>query len=49
MGKNRFKEYWKVIATIWLDKNIKESNPWWEFSAAVKEFNRQHSDLIKAS
>jgi hypothetical protein len=49
MGENRFKEYRKLIATIWQDRNIKESDPWWEFSAAVKEFNEQCSDLIKAS
>ena len=49
MGENWFKEYRKVIPTIWQDKNIKESDPWWEFSAAVKEFNQQHSNLIKAS
>ncbi len=49
MGENRFKEYHKLIATIWQDKNIKECDPWWEFSAAVKEFNQQPSDSIKAS
>ena len=49
MGENRFKEYRKLIPKIWQDKNIQDSDPWWEFSAAVKEFNQQRSDLITAS
>jgi len=36
MGGNRFKEYRKVIAAIWQDNNIKETDPWWEFITAIK-------------
>jgi hypothetical protein len=49
MGENRFKEYRKVIPKIWDNKDAKDSDPWWEFSAAVDEFNRHRRDLIQAS
>jgi hypothetical protein len=26
-----------------------KSDPWWEFSAAIKEFNKKQQDLIRAS
>jgi hypothetical protein len=41
MGENRFKEYHKLIPSIWEDKDSKESDPWWNFSQAVEEFNQQ--------
>ena len=49
MGENRFKEYHKLIASIWEDKDAKESDPWWKFSQAVEEFNQQRWDKITAS
>ena len=49
LGENRFKEYRKLIPRIWENKDVKESDPWWEFSSAVQEFNQQRRDLIKAS
>ncbi len=38
-----------MIPKIWDNKDAKDSNPWWEFSAAVDEFNQHHRDLIQAS
>jgi hypothetical protein len=41
LGENRFKEYQKVIAQIWENKDVKEMDSWWEFSSAIQEFNQQ--------
>jgi hypothetical protein len=49
LGENRFKKYRKLIARIWENKDVKETDPWWEFSSAVQEFNQQQRDLIKPS
>jgi len=49
MGENRFKEYRKLIPSIWEDKDAKESDPWWNFSQAVEEFNQQRRNKITAS
>ena len=49
MGENRFKEYHKLIPSIWEDKDAKESDPWWNFSQAVEEFNQQRRNKITAS
>jgi hypothetical protein len=38
-----------VIATIWQDNNIIETDPWWEFSTSIEEFNHQCSNLIQVS
>jgi hypothetical protein len=37
LGENRFKEYQKLIARIWENTDVKELDPWWEFSSAVQE------------
>jgi hypothetical protein len=39
VGENRFKEYGKVIPNYWDNKDAKDSDLWWDFSAAVDEFN----------
>ena len=49
MSENRFKEFRKLIFRIWENDSVKENDPWWEFSAAVDEFNKQQRDLIKSS
>jgi hypothetical protein len=49
LGESRFKEFQKLIPRLWENPTAKESDPWWEFSAAVKEFNKQRRDLIRAS
>jgi len=49
LGENRYKEFRKLIPRIWENPWVKESDPWWEFSGAVKEFNKQRRDLIMAS
>ena len=49
LGENRFKEFWKLIPCIWENPSARDSDPWWEFSAAVQEFNKQWQDLIRAS
>jgi len=41
MGESWVKEYHKLIPSIWEDKDAKESDPWWNFSQAVEEFNQQ--------
>ncbi len=49
MGENRFKEYRKLIPSIWEDKDAKESDTWWNFLQAAEEFNLQWRDRITAS
>jgi hypothetical protein len=39
ISENRFKEYRKVIAKIWENDQVKDTDPWWEFSSAIDEFN----------
>jgi hypothetical protein len=38
-----------VIPKIWDNKDAKDSDPWWECSAAVDECNRHHRGLFQAS
>jgi hypothetical protein len=49
MSENRFKEFRKLIFRICENDSVKENDPWWEFSAAVDEINKQWRDLIKSS
>jgi hypothetical protein len=49
MGENRLKEYHKVIAKIWENNVVKDTDPWWEFSSAVEDFNQQWQDLVQPS
>ena len=49
MGENRFKEYRKMIPAIWENPMVTETDPWWNFSQAVEEFNQQCQDKIKSS
>jgi hypothetical protein len=49
ISENRFKEYRKVIAKIWENDQVKDTDPWWEFSSAIDEFNQQRRDLIQPS
>ncbi len=41
MSENRFKEFRKLIFRICENDSVKENDPWWEFSAAVDEINKQ--------
>jgi hypothetical protein len=47
MGENRFKEYHKLNPSIWEEKDAKDSDPWWDLSQAVEEFNQQSREETK--
>jgi len=49
MGENQFKEYRKMIAMIWENDEVKDTDPRWEFSSAVEEFNQQWQNLVQPS
>jgi hypothetical protein len=49
MRENWFKEYCKVIAKIWENNEVKDTDPWWEISSAVEEFNQQGQNLVQPS
>jgi hypothetical protein len=49
MGENRFKEYRKLIAKIWANKERMDNDPWWGFSEAVDKFNSQRKKLVRVS
>jgi hypothetical protein len=35
LGENRVKEFQKLIPCIWENPSTRDSDPWWEFLAAV--------------
>jgi hypothetical protein len=41
MSENRFKEFRKLIFRVQENDSAKETDPWWEFTAAVDEFSKQ--------
>jgi hypothetical protein len=49
MVENRFKEYRKMIAKIWKNEEVKDTDPWWEFLSALEEFNQQQQNLVQPS
>jgi hypothetical protein len=49
MGEHRFKDYRKLVAKIWETKEAQDNDPWWEFSLAVTEFNKQRKLLVRPS
>jgi len=49
MRPYRFKEFRRFLPEAWVDFDLKESNdPWWQFQAAVTEFNNLRSETIRA-
>ena len=39
MAFSRFKDFRRFLPSIYADESKKDSDPWWEFSGAVEEFN----------
>ena len=49
MHPYHFKEFCHFLPEVWLGYNLKESNdPWWQFQAAVGQFNNLRSERIHA-
>jgi len=49
MHPHWFKEFCHFLPEVWLGYNLKESNdPWWQFQAAVGQFNNLRSERIHA-
>ena len=46
MRNYRFKEWRSYIPFFYKDANVKDSDPWWEFVSAVKDFNRNRLELL---
>lgn len=46
MVETRFKEIRKYIPFLWADNTKKNTDPWWQFSTAVDEFNRNRKDVV---
>jgi len=45
----RFRQFRDYFPVIFQDNSVKDTDPWWQFSGAVKEFNDIRSRLIKGA
>jgi hypothetical protein len=42
----RFKHFRTFVTAIWEDATTKETDPWWQFEPAVKEFNNLRQERV---
>ena len=49
MAFSRFKDFRRFLPLIFADESKKESDPWWQFSGAVEEFNLIRSTKLICS
>ena len=45
----RFRHFGEFLPYIFQDKSIKDTDPWWQFSGAVIEFNNNRLRLLKGA
>ena len=45
----RFRHFREFFPIIFQDPDVKDTDPWWQFSGAVKEFNNNRSHLLKGA
>ena len=45
----RFRHFREFLPFIYHDNSIKETDPWWQFSGAVTEFNNNRLRLLKGA
>jgi hypothetical protein len=39
MAFSRFKDFWRIFPKIYSDESKKDTDPWYQFSGAIEEFN----------
>jgi hypothetical protein len=49
MAYSRFNDFRRFLPSIFADESKKESDPWWEFSGAVEQFNFIRSTKVNCS
>jgi hypothetical protein len=49
MLEHRFKKIQELIPYLFADESRKENDPWWQFSKAVNDYNKNRSETVLAS
>ena len=49
MKASGFKEFRRFLPSIYKNYSLKETDPWWQFSDAVKEFNKARKTIFNFS
>ncbi len=49
MAFSRFKDFRRFLPSIYADESKNESDPWWQFSDAVEEFNLIRATKVTSS
>ena len=49
MKEYKFKEFRRFLPVIYDNPKLKDTDPWWKFSDAIKEFNEIRKDLFVPS
>jgi hypothetical protein len=47
MSFSHFKDFRRLLPCIWEDEGRKQTDPWYQFSAAIEEFNQLHAMKVK--
>ena len=42
----RFKAFRRVLPKIFVDEDLKDADPWWQFSSAIEDFNYIRSKFV---
>jgi len=49
MSFSHFKDFQRLLPSIWVDEDRKQKDPWYQFSPAIEEFNQLRATKVKTS